>query len=150
MPQKSFRVKFMFWIDAAKKEGDDLIEQIEGLKRERLFAKTLRDGIRLICDLRAGQTDVLFDLFPWIKDGLQISPTVPVEKGIQEQIARLEALLLAQGNMPIRSTGEQPIKGTSRQNSSPPIELSASKASAETIAANFINSMKGLASGFFD
>ena len=62
-------MKFTFWLDATKADEDELIDQIEILKQQRLFAKTIRDGIRLICDLRAGQVDVLFELFPWVEDG---------------------------------------------------------------------------------
>ena len=66
MAAKSFRMKFMFWLDTTKADEEQLIEQVEALKQTRLFSKTIRDGIRLICDLRAGQTDILFELFPWV------------------------------------------------------------------------------------
>ena len=39
-------------------------EHIQKLKSERAFTSTIRDGIRLIVDLRAGRVDVLRELFP--------------------------------------------------------------------------------------
>ena len=92
---------------------------------------------------------MLFELFPWVKDGLQSAPAAPVEQGLQEQISRLEALLLAQGNIPIQSplsTQNLPVlyanRGLDHQ--------SVGKADARTVAENFANSMKSFASGFFD
>ena len=157
MTQKTYRIKFMFWLDAAKADEDRLIEQIEVLKGQRLYSRTIRDGIRLICDLRAGRSDVLFELFPWVKDGLQAAPAVSADERIHAQIARLESLLLAQGNLPIESPMagvgvDQALPRTVLRSSKPLVKLtgSAGKASAETVAKNFLSSMKGLASGFFD
>ena len=153
MARKSFRMKFMFWLDITKRGEDELIGQIESLKQERLFAKTIRDGIRLICDLRAGRTEVLFDLFPWVKDGLQSASIAPVEQGLQVQIERLEALLLAQGNVPIQPPiAAQTALETTRKVRKSRVKIAAtsSKADARTVAQNFANSMKSFASGFFD
>ena len=149
MAQKSFRMKFMFWLDVTKEDEDELIGQIELLKQKRLFAKTVRDGIRLICDLRAGRTDVLFELFPWVKDALQPMPAAPVEQGLQAQIARLEALLLVQGNVPIQSPLAPESARTNRK-SRVKVTATTGKADARTVAQNFANSMKSFASGFFD
>src|SRR5215204_1231137 len=101
MTKNSFRMKFMFWLDCSKADEDALIQQVELLKQERLFSRTIRDGIRLICDLRAGNLDVLLELFPWTKEALQPVSVVPTEQRLQEQIARLEAILIAQGNVPV-------------------------------------------------
>ena len=157
MAAKSFRMKFMFWLDTTKADEEQLIEQVEALKQTRLFSKTIRDGIRLICDLRAGQTDILFELFPWVRDSLNAASTPAIDKNLQEQIARLEAILLAQGNVPIQlpttSAPDQTPLRTERVNSIPLVEITepASKtSSAEVVAKNFLSSMKGLASGFFD
>jgi len=66
MASKRFRLRYMFWLDLSKDDENELAEQIEILKQERQFAETIRDGIRLICDLRAGRTDRLFAMFPWL------------------------------------------------------------------------------------
>ena len=144
-----FRLRFTFWLDIHKNDEAELAETIDILKQERSFATTIRDGIRLICDLRAGRVEVLFALFPWVQETLQPVSAAPVDERLQEQIARLEALLIAQGNVPILSSADaSPRSG--RKSTKPMVEVTASKASAETVAKNFLNSMKGLASGFFD
>ena len=147
-----FRLRFTFWLDLHKEDEAELAETIDGLKHERSFASTIRDGIRLVCDLRAGRLDVLCELFPWVGEALQPVSPAPVDARLHEQIARLETLLLAQGNVPIQTPASAeyvPARPT-RKTSKSQVEITAAKASAETVAKNFLNSMKGLASGFFD
>lgn len=140
MANQSFRMKFMFWLDSAKPDEDRLIEQVEQLKQNRLFTRTLRDGIRLICDLRAGNIEVLMELFPWVREAMQQPAPVSTDQRLQEQIARLEALLLAQGNVPVQRA--EPAQ--------PRVEIATEKSNTKTVAQNFMDSMKGFASGFFD
>ena len=61
------RFKFQFWLDGDKDQELLLMEEIDHLKSQRSFTKTIRDGIRLIVDLRKGSYDVLFELFPHMK-----------------------------------------------------------------------------------
>ena len=94
MAAKRFRLKFTFWLDVSKSDEYDLAEQIENLKQERLFSQTIRDGIRLMCDLRAGRTDVLFALFPWLA-----AEFVPPSRGtwcIRQEIDELRHLIVSQ------------------------------------------------------
>jgi len=140
---KRFRLRFTFWLDLQKADEAALAETVEILKQNRSFVATIRDGIRLICDLRAGQTAVLFELFPWVREAVQ--PVATTDQRLQEQIARLETLLLAQGNVPISS-------GAPRRHSAPSTEptvviTGSSKADARTVADNFL---KSFASAFFD
>jgi hypothetical protein len=151
MSKNGFRLKFMFWLDCAKADEEKLCEQIEVLKQKRLFSKTIRDGMRLICDLREGQTDVLFELFPWVKDSSQPPTVSPSELRLQEQIARLEKLLIAQGNVPIQS----PLSAANRTQNPTTTSLveitdTPSNVTSKTLTQNFMDSMKGLANGFFD
>ena len=67
MAKKSFRLRFTFWLDMHKSDEAAIAETIADLKSQRSFVSTIRDGIRLICDLRAGRLDVLFELFPWVR-----------------------------------------------------------------------------------
>jgi hypothetical protein len=62
------RERVDFWLDLLKPDEWELLQLIEALKKQRLFAKTVRDGIRLIYDLSQGKTDVLEELFPWVLD----------------------------------------------------------------------------------
>jgi hypothetical protein len=114
----------MFWLDVRKRDEYALSEQIDELKQKRLYAKTLREGIRLICDLRAGRLDVLFELFPWVQvEFLKHMQTIqPVrseaEQELQRQLERLERLMLERGYVPEQSARPLP----SRPELPPPLE----------------------------
>lgn len=146
---KRFRPRFTFWLDLHKADEAAVAEVIVKLKRERAFAGAVRDGLRLIYDLRAGRAEVLFELFPWVKESFQPAATGQGDAQLQAQIARLEALLIAQGNKPIdRIHTTQPAKQS--QGSLSEMNVRADKTSTKTVAKNFVDSMKGFASGFFD
>jgi hypothetical protein len=111
MATKRYREKFTFWLNLLDEREFAIAELISELKRERKFASTIRDGIRLICDLRQGRVDVLFELFPWVKSefiaGVQPHETAG-EKALKEQLKRIEQQLLQQGHTPVQlpaSTG---------------------------------------------
>src|SRR5215207_10111766 len=104
-----FRPRYTFWLDMFKADEVALAQTIAELKRERTFVSTIRDGIRLICNLRVGRSEVLFELFPWVKEMVQ-PVAAPNNARLHEQIARLESLLIAQGNVPIqRAQSEQTL-----------------------------------------
>lgn len=100
MSANRFRIRQVFWIDLNKPEEYDLAEKINILKQKRAFAKTIRDGIRLIWDLSQGKTDVLRELFPWVLEQTQTGDTkkkfatLPPDNTIQKHLERLEQLLL--------------------------------------------------------
>ncbi len=97
------RERFMFWLDTDKDNDILLAEEIDQLKRQRSFTATIRDGLRLILDLRAGRLDVLFNLFPWVRAEFMeyIQSQLAPPNTIEQQLKRLEQLLLEQGNEPI-------------------------------------------------
>src|SRR5690554_6622378 len=95
MAGKRFRLKFMFWLDMNKSDEAELAEEIEILKERRLFSETLRDGIRLICDLRAGRTDRLFSMFPWIVGEIDRQADVNTQM-LQREFDRLWSVLASQ------------------------------------------------------
>ena len=100
------RYRFAFWLDCNKDDELLLAEEIDTLKQGRAFTATIRDGIRLILDLRAGRLEVLFELFPWVQERLN------AEKGgatsdLQAKLDQLEQLLLAQGSSHVM----QPVGG---------------------------------------
>lgn len=116
MATDRFRMGFKFWLNVDNEAEHNIAEKIEALKARRTFAKTIRDGIRLICDLRAGRWDVLRELFPWVIDAIydavqadilaQTPPMAklddaPVPDALQARLDRLEQLLLQQGALPI-------------------------------------------------
>jgi hypothetical protein len=111
MALNRYREKFMFWLNLVDNQEFAIAEQISELKKQRLFASTIRDGIRLIYDLRRGKVDVLFELFPWVKAeflaGVQPQETAG-ERALREQLARIEQQLLQQGNVPLQLLSSAP------------------------------------------
>ena len=114
MATKSFRLRFTFWLDMKKPDEESIAETIASLKNQRSFVSTVREGIRLVTDLRAGRLDVLFELFPWVRAEFleymqNLQPTQPIEeKAIQKRLDSLEKLLLQQGNLPFEHTPSGP------------------------------------------
>ena len=108
---KRYRVRFDFHLNIAKSDENELVQIIANLKSIGLFSKTIRDGIRLICDLRDGNLDVLFELFPWVRaEFLEYMTSVQPQKSdtelvISDQLARIETMLSTNGN------GSQPTSG---------------------------------------
>jgi hypothetical protein len=101
-----FRLQHKFWLDVTKQADLQIAELIDKLKQDKLFTQTIRDGIRLICDLRAGRLDVLFELFPWVEDYYfqRFSEARPdSDQAIVAQLVKLEQLLVEQGDKPIPS-----------------------------------------------
>ena len=144
-----YRIMQKFWLDVSKHDERELAQQIVELKDRRAFARSIRDALKLFLDLKQGKVAVLCELFPWVKEAFQSAPVAPVEQGLQEQIARLETLLLAQGNVPIQSPLAPESARTNRK-SRVNVTATTGKADARTVAQNFANSMKSFASGFFD
>lgn len=126
MATKSYRVQHKFWLDLTKGEEDALDETIHELKQNRTFSQTIRDGIRLICDLRAGRLDVLFELFPWVRaEFLEYMQTVQPQQtageiALQNRLDSLEKLLLQQGNVPLEPPASGPKALTKVVPSTPP------------------------------
>lgn len=151
MAANRYRLRFTFWLDMLKPEELEIADQIEHLKNERSFASTIRDGIRLICDLRQGRVDVLFELFPWVRAefiaGVQPHETAG-EKALKEQMKRLEKLMLQQGNIPVQlssSTGPKAMRVSQVEN---PVydddDIVLKKDTSTDSAKNFLQSMMNL------
>ena len=66
--ENRFRLQFKFWLDVNKPDEEALADLCDDLKRRGLYTKTIRDGISLVDDLRNGRLDVLFTLYPWVKE----------------------------------------------------------------------------------
>jgi len=105
--RKSFRLRFPFWLDLNKPDEADLAEKIATLKEERAFVKTIRDGIRLIWDLRAGRLDVLFFLFPWVKEEFDKRVNTQAVSALQDQLARLEVMMGQGMSIPVDAHPKQ-------------------------------------------
>lgn len=75
----SYRLRFHFWLDMDNPRDIEIADLIELLKNERAYTAAIRDGLRLIAALRAGNTDMLFQLFPGLETELQRAQDVQAQ-----------------------------------------------------------------------
>jgi hypothetical protein len=113
-----FRLRYTFWLDLNKSEEKDIAEKIEELKAQRSFAKTVRDGIRLIWDMSQGRTDVLLELFPWIAEHFQGVAVAGLTADQVREIVRRETSenavpspMLVSGNLKSLVGSDKPLPG---------------------------------------
>lgn len=64
------RKEFKFWLYHDLLEDQRLMDYIAYLRKTRQFAKTLRNGLRLMWALGEGDLSVLFELFPSLRSQL--------------------------------------------------------------------------------
>lgn len=79
-------------------EQQALADYIAELKAMRTFVTTVRDGLRLIRDLRSGEINVLLELFPMVAAKLQKPAPQASNDDIKREIAALQELLLSQNS----------------------------------------------------
>lgn len=111
MAKQRFRLQYKFWLDVNNPHEHKLAEQIEVLKQGRVFSQVVRDGISLMVDLWNGNIDVLLSLFPRIEEVFYkrfMEQQPAADYSLQEQLARLERLLLEQGNNPLAASTGSP------------------------------------------
>jgi hypothetical protein len=101
MAQDTFRKRVVFWLDLLREDEYRLMEKVAYWKHTRQFASAMRDGIRLIADLREGRIDVLLELFPWVRSALMQVEAPATSDALQHQLQRLEQLILQQGMVPV-------------------------------------------------
>lgn len=100
------RERVAFWLDTTKNDERELAYTITHLKRRRMFSSAIRDGLRLIVDLRAGRLDTLLELFPWVAERLMGVGMGDGNSDLKDHMKRLEQLLLDQR----RSTTHQEMR----------------------------------------
>lgn len=146
MATKRFRLKFMFWLDMGKSDEAELAEEIEALKEHRLFSETIRDGIRLICDLRSGRTDRLFVMFPWIAG--EVDRGVAAQsQSVQQELERLWGALASQSVVPGTQSNSRPISAGGLAAALPgddEIKLQVKAVKNGTSGKNFLSSLMSL------
>lgn len=98
MKHRPHRLRYTFWLDHNKPDEEAIADQIELLKNDRGFVSAVREGIRLICDLRAGRVDVLLELFPFVQDVLCARSGGGDVDDIRRQIEDVQRLLMSQNN----------------------------------------------------
>ena len=124
------RLRFVFWLDLLKPDEEAIADTIEHLKNERLFVKTIRDGIRLVCDLRGGGIDVLCELFPEVYERIK-------SEGQSEETRQILAALR-------HTNGASHAPPVVIEDTEEDIELEVKAVEDGSSAQNFLDSMKGL------
>lgn len=97
------RTRQVFWLDYAKPDESDLAEYIDQLKAQRKFVTTIKQGLRLIRDLREGRVDVLIELFPHLRERLQrpdVGTPVDSFNTLLQQLSRLERQITTGAMLP--------------------------------------------------
>ena len=148
------RMRFVFWLNLANPIELYIAEILENSRTQRQLTGIIRDGVRLIFDLRQGKTEVLFELFPWVKAALSETEKPATNTTIQHQLERLEQLILQQGaipvQMPVSSNPDGPKALSVPQFSVPEPEpddddtVVLKRDTSTSSAMNFINSMLSL------
>lgn len=95
--KQGFKKRFEFWLNYDKPDQIDLAAQIEEMKENRQFAPNVRDGLRLMHDLRNGNVDVLLALFPNIRRMLATDDTGNGGQGGNVELAEIIASGVAEG-----------------------------------------------------
>lgn len=152
--RKRYQRQFKFWLNALNRQDQKIIEDIDNLKTERSFTQAIREGLRLIPSLMRGETDVLFEMFPAIKDKLyaqmeaDILEQLNVERSNEmiQHIIELKGVVSQFKNQPMLST---PIQGTlsmRRVTVEEDIELEVTQVEGAGLQAsqNFLKSMMAL------
>jgi len=150
MAKQRFRLQYKFWLDMNNPQEHKLAEKIEALKQGRVFSQVVRDGISLIVDLWDGNLDVLLSLFPGVEEAFYkrfMEQQPAADYTFQEQLARLERLLLEQGNKPLAASSggpkplavNMPIKPVQEEEDEVILPIKKAKSSG-TSAQNFLNS----------
>ena len=98
---QSFRKRVVVWLNLDKPQEANLLDYIEDLKVSRLFSRTIREGLLLIRDLRAGRLDILLDLFPWVEEAFW--QRLNVESDIHRSIREMQKEIMAAINDPPRA-----------------------------------------------
>lgn len=104
----------IFRLSKKDEHREELVGIIADLKGRGVFSRVMRDGIRLMWDLSLGNTNVLLELFPHIRDSL----CPPPDDKVREDIADLKRMIIEQGradnfqgssNGLLMSTALQPV-----------------------------------------
>lgn len=126
MSDKRTRLQLRFWLDVTKTEEDQLAEQVASLKKNRQFADYVRNGLRLMLSLAAGEVDVLIELFPWILEkfngqAVQVASSktaknadiLELKRMIEYQQQLMMGIAAQQAQSQTKSAGPQPLPAKS-------------------------------------
>lgn len=153
MSKKRKRIRFNFWLDDNDEIDMELALHIKKMKKARKFTQAIRDGLRLLQSLMLGETQLLFEMFPSIRETLyaQMEADVIERYNIQQShdmvqhIIELKGVVTQLKNQPILAA---PMEGTvtmTRVSEYEEVTLQVEQVSSTGNAAqNFLNSMMAL------
>ncbi|MEO8609531.1 MAG: hypothetical protein ABI690_16690 [Chloroflexota bacterium] len=130
------RKEIKMWLYRDKADESRLIDFVQYCKQTRQLARVLRNGIRLMWSLGEGNTEILYELFPWLQTQAALIPPAPDTENLERQIADLKQIILQQGSISVPSAGYPLMK----QIGAPPVVTpkNAPAADAGAIADNFL------------
>ena len=95
------RVQHRFDLNLNKADEHQLHEMIRSLKKKRSFLGVIRDGVRLILDLRLGRTEVLQELFPWVlEQAITVTDEIGNQDMLKSQFEELKSLIAQKTSSP--------------------------------------------------
>lgn len=108
---RTSRELFQFWLDGAKPDMKTAIKQFNRWRSHRKLTSWILDMWRLWESLAAGETDILFSMFPNIREKLDPTPVMPDTNELIEQFrqmikAEVHALPLQSPAAPVGMTGQ--------------------------------------------
>lgn len=151
IPVKTGRVSHRFELDIRKAVEGDLDKEIRQLTMDRKFASTVRNALRLVISLNAGDTSVLAELYPhlvtdMVGRGIPVA-TPPDTSNLERKVDDLTDLIAS-----LRKSGEYVMQPATSQQShtmkssgagvaAPPVAevKQAAGVSADTICDNFLS-----------
>lgn len=152
------RIQFKFWLDLFKPEESYLSEVATWLMEQGEFVRTIRDGIRLIYDMRF-QKDYrsLEELFPDIRERLRVAASAPVASGGgQSDLAReIAEQIVLMGGSQYQMKSVIPTAGKPKEITSPVFAIPAFEDEDEPVmlvrknttndaSNNFITALRGM------
>ena len=104
------RKKVSFWLDLNNSFEKLILQEVQYLKAKRIFTQTIRDGFRLIHDLRNHRVDVLLELFPWIEDYFCNDNNInKLDEKLEAHLNKVQSFIMQQGAIPVTS-GQLPSR----------------------------------------
>lgn len=143
--QGRYQVMERFWLNHNNRHDLEIADTIEILKNERAFTKTVKQGIMLMVDLRAGRVDVLTALFPWVASAFAAPPASADDdpfRRIEQRLDDLDALMRASADGLRPGAPKRKLAGLSEDAPDVVVMKNTSTSSAD----NFLASLKGLQS----
>lgn len=148
-----FKKRFEFWLDYDKPEQLAIAEKIEAMKERRQFAPNVRNGLLLVEDLRAGNVEVLLQLFPDIREKLSVPPPPSPEvsqnnrlAAVLEQLASTLKSNKQHDNKLLPATVPANLGPGLEMEPLPEVKVRTTKTTSNQSSQNFLNSLMSLQS----